>query len=245
MKTRFRISTILFLIALLATFGFLCYYFDYHILLKGTPNTVSLIFIPLLNLLLFSGIIAIIWLAKTISITQSEIKVNYIFRLKKIEYNRKEIKGFYWDAMPAIVEYKRITFCLHNSHKVRFSDFEVGNFYKVEKYLKSQFKICTNKGNVATTEQVREAYYKSNRIDRSQISEIKFVIIVLWALLGFIFAVQFKTILETSQTSTPQLIIICISLAILFLSIRKFRSENKRSKLNKAAHNKPATDKPG
>ncbi len=241
MKTKFRILTVFFSLSLIGAFGFLCYFFDYQVLYKDYPaNTASLIAIPFLNIILFAGIISILWLTKKVTIKESEIIVNYIFRRKQIIYQTKDLIGFYWDTIPSGISYKRITLKFKNDRKVRFSDFETGNFYKTQDYIKSKFKICTKDGKLANSEQILDAYNQSDKIDRDQILSIRFIIIILWAIIGFSFVMLIKANNDNSYISIPHLFILLIILMVLVLSIAKFYSENRRSKKIKDAHNKPA-----
>jgi len=232
MKTRFRILTILFAIGLLSGFGFLCTILDLKLFDKGIPDDkVVLILIPLLNLLLLAGLVSIMIMTKTVNFSNDLITVNYVFRLKKITYNVSELIGFNWDTLTGPADYKRITLWFDSNKKLRFSDFEIGNFYEIESYLLDKYRICTIGGRKATDKQIETSLKNSKEIDLTQIKRIKYIMYFLWALIGFIFYQAILDLLKNSGLQKHNLILISISIFALILSIMKFINENKRKKI--------------
>jgi hypothetical protein len=196
---------------------------------KGIPdNKVVLIFIPILNLLLLAGLISVIALTKTIKFSTDKITVNYILRFKKITFQVSEMIGFNWDTLTGPADYKRIAIWFSGSRKLRFTDFEIGNFYKVETFLIENFQICTVGGKIATEKQINSALELSKEIDLTQIKRIKYILIFLWALIGFIFYQTAIDLLKYSDLRRHVQIMFSISIVGLILSLRKYYNENKR-----------------
>jgi hypothetical protein len=238
MKTRFRLLTIFFALGLLSAFGWLDFILIKISMEKNDFGAGQIAGIIVLSIFVLAGLISIQRLAKTVRFANDKMIINWIFRAKRLEYDLKDILGFQWSSLTAQpVDYKQIIIYTSDKKTIGISDFECGNFYKIEDYIKSRFDIFHSYKRKANDEWISISQEKSKKFDLDQIKMIKFVIYTLWALIGFIFWLTLKDLNLPSVISNGRLVISFISLLFLILSIRKYRNEIKRKQRITAYNN--------
>jgi len=229
MKTRFRLLTFFFALGLLSAFGWLDFILIKISMDKNDFGAGQITGIIVLSIFVLTGLISIQRLAKTVSFENNKMIINWIFRAKRFEYDFKDILGFQWSSMSAQpINYKQIIIHFSDKITIGISDFEYGNFYKIEDYIKNRFEIFHSYKKKANEEMIKIANEKSKEFDLDQIKMIKFVIYTLWALIGLVFWLTLKGISSISGLTDGRLILTIISLLILILSIRKYLNEKKR-----------------
>ena len=141
MTSKFRLLAVLFSFGMLIGFGLICYILDLKATYIESPKNATIFAIIFINLMFFGGIVALITIAKTIHIDQENLIVNYLFRPKRLEYKIKDFQGFKWDYLYAAINYKRIVLYNKNGSNLKFSDYEYGNFYDLEDYIKKHIPV--------------------------------------------------------------------------------------------------------
>ena len=229
MKTRFRLLTIFFALGLLSAFGWLDYILIRISMDKNDFGAGQIAGIIVLSIFVLAGLISIQRLAKIVRFENDKMIINWIFRAKRLEYDLKDILGFQWSSLTAQpVDYNQILIYTSDKKTVGISDFECGNFYKIEDYIKSRFDIFHSYIRKANNEWISISEEKSRKFDLDQIKMINFVIYTLWALIGFIFWLTLKDLISTTGLSNGRLVISLMLLLFLILSIRKYQNERKR-----------------
>ncbi len=194
--------------------------------------------IIVLSIFVVAGLISIQRLAKTVRFENDKMIINWLFRTKRLEYDLKDILGFQWSSLTAQpVDYKQIIIYTSDKKTIGISDFECGNFYKIEEYVKGRFEIFHSYKKKANEEWIKMEYEKSKELDLDQIKMINFVIYTLWALIGFILWLTLKDLNSSTGLSNGRLVISLISLLFLILSVRKYQIERKRKQRITAYNN--------
>ncbi len=194
--------------------------------------------IIVLSLFVVAGLISIQRLAKTVRFENDKMIINWLFRTKRLEYDLKDILGFQWSSLTAQpVDYKQIIIYTSDKKTIGISDFECGNFYKIEEYVKGRLEIFHSYKKKADEEWIKMEYEKSKELDLDQMKMINFVIYTLWALIGFILWLTLKDLNSLIGLSTGRLVISLISLLFLILSVWKYQIERKRKQRITAYNN--------
>jgi hypothetical protein len=235
MKTNFRILTIIFALGLLSVFGWIDIILIRISIDKSDIGTGPVIGIIILSILVLAGLISIQRLTKIVRFEKNKITGNWIFRLKRLEYNTENVLGFHWSSLSAQpVDYKQIIIHFSDNKTIGISDFECGNFYKIEEYIKKRLDIFNSYGNKKNW--IKLEHEKSEKFDLDQIKMINFALYTLWGLIGFILWLTLKDFNAQTELSNGRLIISLLSLLVLIISIRKYKNERKR-KLRITAYN--------
>ncbi|WP_282039368.1 hypothetical protein [Saccharicrinis aurantiacus] len=238
MKTRFRILTIFFTLGLLSAFGWLDFILIKISMNKNDFGAGQITGIIVLSLFVVAGLISIQRLAKTVRFENDKMIINWLFRTKRLEYDLKDILGFQWSSLTAQpVDYKQIIIYTSDKKTIGISDFECGNFYKIEEYVKGRLEIFHSYKKKADEEWIKMEYEKSKELDLDQMKMINFVIYTLWALIGFILWLTLKDLNSLIGLSTGRLVISLISLLFLILSVWKYQIERKRKQRITAYNN--------
>jgi len=226
MTSKFRILSILFSLVMLIGFGWISYILDSQALIhNGFPDIVTSIVCLVVNLIFLAGIIALVVIPKTIHFDKEKLIVNYLFRPKKLECNIDEIEGFRWDYLYAAINYKRIVLYHKNGKTIKFSDYEYGNFYDLETYIKNHIPVFKSMTAKPTDEEVKQAFQYSDYLDIQQITQIKMAIYITWVGTIFILKTLVDHIenLELSRTTTG-----LIWMLFVIWTFRKHKMENAR-----------------
>jgi hypothetical protein len=227
MTSKFRPLAILFSLGMLIGFGLICYILDLKVTYIESPKNATVIAIIITNLMVFGGLVALILIPKTIHIDQENLIVNYLFRPKRLEYKIKDFQGFNWDYLYAAINYKQIVLYNKNGIKIKFSDYEYGNFYDLEDYIKKHIPVFKSLTTIPTDEEVKQAFQYSDYLDLQQIMQIKIGIYIAWGSTIILLIANLDHLHNFSVITSFMGI-----LWILFVSwtIRKYKQENIRKK---------------
>ncbi len=179
MKTRIRPLTVIFSILLLTGFGTIPYIFFFEMQLAEI--NIGTIIAAVMAVLLLLGLFSIFWLTLVVHIDQElqKITFSYPLRFQKKTFAFKEIKGFRYKYLPAIVDYKAIQFKTEDRQKFTVSDFETANLRELETLALGTFELRSTDhfSPLYGTEEQREIQ-SSRNFDVSQDREIRFLLII-------------------------------------------------------------------
>ena len=177
MKTKFRLLTIVFALAVLAFFAIGPYVAYHHIMEAGAIEVeVATVMSSFLTLLFLGGLVSIVVLAKVVTIDEVNKRVIILhpLLLKRRVYSFSEIIGFRWVYLNGRIAYKSIKLKVGNGKVFQFSDFEIGNFREIEEVFLRNFQVRCGKDWRLASEKGKMLLLNRSRIfDFEQAKDIR------------------------------------------------------------------------
>jgi hypothetical protein len=178
MKSKFNIGFLLAFAFYFIFFGTASVVAIYSTIVHDEVNPLGFI-----SIIFFLGGLYYLYNLKIFYIKDEEIIIKYLLRFSKVKYSFQDIVGFKWkySYFPSIIA--SVIIVTSNLNEYRLFDFDYRNFFELERFIISKFKIYKDKSLKSDyIKFAKNEYFLRDKFHSKQNGFLKFHII-LWAIL--------------------------------------------------------------